>query len=549
LPAKAKETRSWWIDRDPGRQYLFVPRAQDHGGPANSSSELIQKWHARFLELRRGQAARCFELARREVDRGSGAAAYQLLHEVLHEDPGHAEARRILAWPGDSGPPRSRPPRSPHPQFGWARGRWWNVESAHFQIATDLSSEAGLELARRLETFYAVWRQVFFDYWNNAVSLREQFASNHAPPPRSLRKHQVVLFRDRQEYLARLASAESQIAITRGYYHKASQTSYFHAGDDLLPVWYHEAAHQLFQETGSPVRDVGEKWNFWIVEGIAVYLESLVDRGEFCTLGGFDADRLQFARSRVLGGEPPLPLNQLFRLGREDLQRHPEIGKLYSQSAGLTHFFMDVEHGKFRDAFLRSIAAVYAGTDSPETFAALWPLSPAELDDAWKTFLTPRAAELRYLGPPDRRLNLSLIRSDARDSALARLADSHRLEWLDLSFTQVTDQGMAHLAALPRLRRLALVGTRIGDSAAPHLARLAALEELDLSGSAITDDALASLARLTQLNVLRLSHTAISDGGLAQLAALKNLEELDVDATRVTPEALSRLKEKLPLLK
>jgi hypothetical protein len=319
----------------------------------------------------------------------------------------------------------------PHPQFAWPRGRWWQIESPHFQIATNHGTEAGSELARRLEDFHAAWQQLFFAYADTAASLKERF-EGRSLRPLSKRKHQVVLFRDRQEYLDRLAAAEPQIAVTLGYYRKGNQTAYFYAGDDSLwSVWNHEATHQLFQETGNPIQDVGEKWNFWAVEGVAVYCESLVkDRGVF-TVGGFDADRLQFARSRWLGGEPQMPLEQLLRLGREDLQHHPEIRRLYTQSAALAHFLMDFEHGKYRDAFVHYLATVYAGSDSPGTLLANLRVEPAQLEQEMRAFLTIRESDLESLGPSTRRRNLSLIKSSISDDDLSVLANSPRLEWLD----------------------------------------------------------------------------------------------------------------------
>lgn len=550
LAEQARTTKQWFLDRDPGRQYLFVASARDESrGPAQAS-DLVQKWLARFLEHRRVQAAQLFDLAQQHARRGNSVTAYQMLHEVLHEDPSHAEARRILALGAtDDQRPRSRPARLAHPQFGWPRGRWWQIDSPHFQIATDHSSEAGLELARQLEGFHAAWRQLFYSYWNTPEWLTEQFDGTAFQTPTG-RKHQVVLFRDRAEYLERLVQPEPQITLTLGFYSKAHQTSYFYEDDNAhLPVWYHEATHQLFQETGTPIQDVGEKWNFWVVEGIAVYMESLVERDGYYTVGGFDADRLQFTRSRVLSGEPQMPLDQLVRLGREDLQRHPDIRRLYTQSAGLAHFLMDFDRGRHRDALVRFLSAVYLGRDTPETLFSIDGLSAVTIEEDWQTFLMVRENDLRYLGPPARRRNLSLLKGQISDSSLRLLASSDQLQWLDLSFTPITAAGLQYLTALKNLERLSLVGVKMNDSAAANLAGFPKLEELDLSGTAITDQALSQLASMPRLRVLRIAHTAVSDAGIAQLVGLKHLEELDVENTAVTNQGLKRLKQHLPKLK
>ena len=38
---------------------------------------------------------------------------------------------------------------------------------------------------------------------------------------------------------------------------------------------YHKATHQLFQESRPVSPEVGHRANFWIIEGIAMYMESL----------------------------------------------------------------------------------------------------------------------------------------------------------------------------------------------------------------------------------------------------------------------------------
>jgi hypothetical protein len=438
-----------------------------------------------------------------------------------------------------------------HAKYGWPRGKWWQVESPHFQIASNAGQAAATDLANRLEDFHAVWRQLFFEYWNTPQWLSARFDGIPSPPLPE-RKHQVVFFRDREEYLRQLSSAEPKIALTLGYYLKANRSSYFYAGEeDVSGVWFHEAAHQLFQETGEPVREVGEKWNFWVVEGIAVYLESAVKRNGFFTVGGFDADRLQFFRSRVMGGEPILPAEELFAFGREALQRHADIRRLYTQTAGLTHYLLDHQQGRHRDAFVRKLVETYAGLDTPRTFLTVFQAAGADFDNELREFLTVNAADLRFLGPVDARKNLSLARARIDDESLRHITGSSRLEWLDLAYTPITDAGIENLGSLPSLQRLTLVNTHITGAVAKKLAppALPRLEELDLSGTRITDETLQDLAQLKQLKILRLSHTAITDAGLEHLIKLSGLEELDVDQTQVSPPALTRLKSLLPKLK
>lgn len=447
--------------------------------------------------------------------------------------------------------PRARQPRVAHSRHGWERGKWWQIDSPHFQVATDAGQQAGVELALQLEDFHTMWQQVFFDYWSSRTWLANRIAGKTSPAPPE-RKHQVVLFRDREEYLRQLTPAEPKISLTLGYYRKINQTSYFYAGDDAaLSVWYHEGAHQLFQEIGEPIQSVGEKWNFWVVEGVAVYLESAVKRGGYFTLGGFDADRLQFVRSRTMGGEPPMPIEELSALGRDALQKHPDIRKLYTQAAGLSHYLMDGRDGKDRDDFIRRIADSYAGRDTPRSFTTLPSIASADFERDFREFLCVTDDDLNFLQPNKSRKNLSLAGAKITDESLRKVAGSEGLEWLDLAYTPVTDVGIANLGPLPNLKRLTLVSTKITNAVVPKLLppALPCLEELDLSGTAITDEALSHLKAAKQLKVLRLSHTGITDAGLAHLTPLQDLEELDLDQTSTTPTARDNLKSQLPKLK
>src|SRR5687768_2918315 len=96
LPDQAAITRRWIIPRHSGRQYFFVPEVTDPTAPPKNAPQVVKQWHAKFMELRRQQAGRLLAQAKQELDAEHPAQAYRLLFEVLHEDPDHAEARRIL---------------------------------------------------------------------------------------------------------------------------------------------------------------------------------------------------------------------------------------------------------------------------------------------------------------------------------------------------------------------------------------------------------------------------------------------------------------------
>lgn len=512
---------------------------------------MVKQWHRKFLEHRRAYGEALFSLARQWAEAGRGAEAYQLLHEVLWENPQHTRARQVLGYRSLETPDRvrRRSGTKRHPNFGWEARQYWQIESEHYRVTTSHSVEAGVELAEKLEALHTVWRQVFFSYWSAAESLADRLAGIHSPLGRAA-KHEVVLFRDHDEYVRQLTRYEPQIAMSLGYYMKRERTAFFYAGDPSVETtWYHEATHQLFQELGNAVDDVGEQSNFWAVEGIAVYMESLIPGESHYTLGGFDADRLQFARARALSGEYAMPLSELTMLGREALQKHEEIRRIYTQAAGLTHFFMDGAEGTRRQAFVDFLTLLYLGRAGPNQLAVLCGQNGEELDASYLEYLGVRDEDLKFLIPPEFRRNLALSHTAITDEGMQWLAGSSRLEWLDLSFTQVTDRGLAHLRDARSLRRLSLEGTRATEQALELIGQFPQLEELDLSKLPIRDASLAQLAGLHQLKVLWLAGTAISDAGLRHLETLSQLEHVDVSDTQVTAAGLQSLNARLPKLK
>ncbi len=96
-----------------------------------------------------------------------------------------------------------------------------------------------------------------------------------------------MYFRTRDEYVATLRPMQPLIDKTIGYYSFDNHTAYFFAGEEENDgTLFHEAAHQLFHETRPVSRDLARKNNFWIVEAIACYMESLTVHEGYCTVGG-----------------------------------------------------------------------------------------------------------------------------------------------------------------------------------------------------------------------------------------------------------------------
>ena len=95
--------------------------------------------------------------------------------------------------------------------------------------------------------------------------------------------YRVDYFRSRDEYVQRLINKVPQIGMTNGLYFTADRVAYFYydpqqQNQDTL---FHEATHQLFYENERRDRMIAMDANFWIVEGIACYMESYhVENGQ-----------------------------------------------------------------------------------------------------------------------------------------------------------------------------------------------------------------------------------------------------------------------------
>lgn len=561
LKDQAAITRAWIIPRYSGRQYLFLPEAKDSHAPKTAASDLEQKWYAKFLEHRAAQAEGLFELAKAESKRERAARAYQLLHEVLRENPDHAEARRILGYrkvaagwalAGTTSPPA--PGRKVHPKYRWPAGKYWRHETPHYSIATSTSPKQANELGQKMEELHALWRQAFFSFWTNQAALEHRIGGGREALVKEPKKLDVVLFKDREEYIAALQPSEPKIELTTGIYLDKQQTVFLYAGDEqLTATWYHEASHQLFQEIESFPPEPGNKGNFWMVEGLAMYMESLARHqtaaGSFWTLGGWESDRLQFARYRGLSNDFLLPLEKLSAMNRADLQASEDIRKIYGQAAGFAHYLMDAQDGLYREATVNVFHSLYAGRDTSGALEKLLGASAAELDRDYLEYLQVTDADLAQLPTPERIRNLSLGRTKVTDEGLAHVAACKNLEWLDLSRTKTTDTGLAAIKDCTSLTQLFLEGTGISDESLKLIGKVSSLEELDLSAVSITDDGLAHLSSLKKLKILHLTNSPISDAGLAHLKSLSSLESLETSGTKVTPAGREKLRSALPKLK
>jgi len=379
---------------------------------------------------RQQRAEECFRQAREHCENGEVGAALQWATRTVYLDPNHEAGRRVLghrrvgdAWAGAYAARQLESGETWHASFGWIRPEdvaryeagerrlgkiWisteddarrhatikkgWQIRTDHFRVVTNHSRQEATRLAARLETLHQLWQQLFGGFYLEAPQLLKRFDGKATSGYRSKPFH-VVYYGSRQEYNATLRRQQPRIGITLGIYFDTTRTSHFFAGPEQDPgTIAHEAVHQFFQESARSARDVGGGANAWILEGVACYFESLQEHqdpsaGRFFTLGTAEAGRLPAARHRRLVDDDYVPLAELSALGMTDLQRRPDIARLYSQSAGLATFLMHGREGQYRASLVKLLRLIYTGRDKPTSLQQLTGQDFAVLDRQYREFL------------------------------------------------------------------------------------------------------------------------------------------------------------------
>jgi len=202
------------------------------------------------------------------------------------------------------------------------------------------------------------------------------------PMPDQMR---VVIFRDKNEYVRELFPIESRIEMTNGLYFAPKKTMYLYAPE--TKVLFHEGTHQILREHFSPCQTPTFRNNFWVVEGIALFMETLRIEEEHYQLGNILADRLFSARIYQFDRDYDMPIRKLMAMGAAEVQSSEARQQIYSQSAALFHYLMFAEQGEYRKALFELLCRTYLGTATPETLSDLTGLSYEELDIKYLEFL------------------------------------------------------------------------------------------------------------------------------------------------------------------
>ena len=273
-------------------------------------------WQTQLRQLEVDYAKDLYRQSRGALHQGFPSYAYILIREAALHDSDHPQVRKILGfvrlgneWVTPFAYEQIKTKGNVwHEEYGWLpkshveryaagernfKGRWitvekekeqrrdfkfaWEVRTDHYLIKTNVSLERGVEMGKALEDFYGVFHETFASFFHTPEQLQKLFdgTSKSVRPDQPFTVH---FYRTRDEYLDRLRKFFPDIDQTNGVYMTNDRVAHFYydAANDHEATLFHEATHQLFFESHHKSRAISERDHFWIIEGIACYMESQV---------------------------------------------------------------------------------------------------------------------------------------------------------------------------------------------------------------------------------------------------------------------------------
>ena len=507
LARQISQTHKLKLNRDQSRQYIFLPTDKTMPDPEQQAGEL-KVWLEKINAAKVAHAERIFELAKEALSQDAAGVAYQLLNEVVYHDRDHAEGRRILdhklkdgVWHVASNSFRFRKANKRHDYLALGKGQYNTVETAHFKIESTASEQRTRKLAIELELWHSVWRQVFFRYWGSKTTLKASFDGKQ-PLRIPKRKFDIFFFQNQQQYAEKLEPLVRGIGVSSGYYDNGRRTSFFYDGDEKVQAtWRHELTHQLFRESKrrSPA-NVFDKNYVWLDEGVATYAESMVKLDNYVTLGGFDAERTQFARQHALVEGSSLPTDQLNSMGQDAWKAQARVdAKLYAQSAAIVDMLMNDKRGQHQQDLVELLKIIYPKQAKSTSFKRVMNLSFDQVDQQFLQFLTVDQDVVdKHIIKPETRTFLCLANANLTKDDYLKLGKCVKLEALGLSGHALTAEDLRPLANCPALHTLNLLKCRFEPKALLALAKIPNLTSVNLALSEIGPVQQNEIAQLRQ---------------------------------------------------
>jgi Leucine Rich repeat len=446
--------------------------------------------------------------------------------------------------------PNGRKAFANHPKTRWPANSYTVMTTPHFEIASQSDTRSTVEVANLSEQAFAVWKQFFYSAWANKQTVAPEYVEqiDH--------KFSVVLFRDRESYTKALRSV-ANISNSTGYYDPNEKVVFFYWDQEKTPsTLVHELTHQFFYEaSANPVElDANRGKGFWVIEGVALYMESLSTRGcggsLIVELGGWDAPRLQAGRYRRLHDKYWVPWEEFHWADGKRFRAEEDIRAWYSQATGLAHLWLDGSIDK-RVAFAAYVASVYANQESTELLGD-WD-DDKTMRDAYDRYLIsgPSAMARRHFFANRREAVLCRTKLSAKE-LLDWPVEFRTTPWLDLSFSQIDDLLFTDVEKLPphwNVQRLNLESTKVTDTSLPAIAGMKNLADLDLSNCDVSDEGIKALSGHKALKTLWLNECKVTDESMAVLSTIPQLESVHLSKTKVTQNGWRQLLAAKPRLK
>ncbi|MBQ1455316.1 MAG: hypothetical protein IIZ25_05665 [Thermoguttaceae bacterium] len=397
-------------------------------------------WFDRLRQIQTSSGNELLKQAQSLAREGKGYEAVRVVLRASCADPDNSQIRALFGetlhdgrWRNQGEIRHLEQGQIDHPAYGWVakedvpryesgellyRGRWlsaeeldrqkkpvaWQIQTDHFKVTASISLPEAVRIGRLLEEFHYFW---FFSFPESSMTEKEAagFVLGKGLPQR--KRHQVKIFRNRAEYLTAATRLDPTAVVSSGGYLPAVRSIYIYPSEDpndtpLETMLFHEATHQLFAESPIASRALsrqrltaGVRANYWVLESIAVYLETFESLPDRCRAGGTRSLRFVRAKERLREPEGLLPVQKFVILGKEEFQSSSRLPALYTESAGLGHFLFHAGGGRFAPAFRELLTRVYSLRDTPEDIAQLTGLSFEDLDTAFRGYLdkTPFAEE------------------------------------------------------------------------------------------------------------------------------------------------------------
>ncbi|NQT19899.1 MAG: hypothetical protein HQ592_09350 [Planctomycetes bacterium] len=374
----------WVIARKMDPKLEGDPPATPDATPADDDKAEFDKEKGKLF---RDHASELFKLGAKCYKTGLIGRAYDMVWQVIHYDPDHAQARKLLGqvkfrgeWRRKYDTGQVKRGKIFTDEYGWipkeylskydegmmpVGGKWypketvedlrnewahaWKYNTEHFEIKTNVGLADAVAFGKIVEENYNVFFSVFVSYFSPKSQSQMLFGSK-----RSKARMKVNYFATQEQY----ATAVGVGGATLGVYLGRARTSNFFKMDwhTNIRVLKHETTHQMLAEMREKTRPYG--FGAWVVEAAATYMETCYrqEDGRISTEGK-DAPWVKNFIPILESGNA-MPLKKFDKLFYEGFQAS---GIGYPQSAALALFLMEAEDGKCRERFVDYLTAYYTG--------------------------------------------------------------------------------------------------------------------------------------------------------------------------------------------